>query len=107
LAQIVKNEGNRADLSIRERFGLTLQWFHSILRHANLAVGELQTGHPDEAFESLQRALIVAGVCLGELASMMDQVDLCDGAAKPETVQLPQTQPPTRVRSEKTSPSTK
>jgi hypothetical protein len=92
LAQIGKNEGNRADLSIAERFGLTLQWFHSILRHANLAVGELQTGRPDEAFESLQRALIVAGVCLGEIASMMDQVDLFDGTPKQQAAPLPQAQ---------------
>ena len=96
LAQLGKNEGNRADLSVGERFGLTLQWFHSILRHANLAVGELQTGRPEDAFDSLQRALIVAGVCLGELASMMDQVDLTKGAATKETAQLPQSQPSER-----------
>ena len=93
LAQIAKNEGNRADLSIEERFGLTLQWFHSILRHANLAVGELQTDRPDEAFESLQRALIVAGVCLGEIASMMDQVDLCKTGAPRQDAQLAEGQP--------------
>lgn len=96
LVQIGKNEGNRADLSIAERFGLTLQWFHSILRHANLAVGELQTGRPDEAFESLQRALIVAGVCLGEIASMMDQVDLSDGTPEQQAAPLPQAQPAER-----------
>jgi hypothetical protein len=96
LAQIGKNEGNRADLSIAERFGLTLQWFHSILRHANLAVGELQTGRPDEAFEALQRAMIVAGVCLGEIASMMDQVDLSKTETIRDGAQLPDGQPSER-----------
>ncbi len=46
---------------------LTLQWFHSILRHLNLGLLDLQTGETAEAESALERASTVASLCLAQL----------------------------------------
>ncbi len=46
---------------------LTLQWFHSVLRHLNLGLLDLQTGEKAEAQSALERASTVASLCLAQL----------------------------------------
>jgi hypothetical protein len=57
-----------------EQFNLALQWFHSILRHLNLGISRLQSGQAASAADALDRASIVAGVCLAEMLSLMTKI---------------------------------
>jgi hypothetical protein len=71
LAELDEREGLREKSEIRERFNLTLQWFHSMVRHLNIGLAGIQNGQTNEAEDALQRASIVAGVCLAEILSLM------------------------------------
>lgn len=73
LAELDEREGLREKPEIGERFNLTLQWFHSMVRHLNIGLASLQNGQTNEAEDALQRASIVAGVCLGEILSLMEK----------------------------------
>jgi hypothetical protein len=57
-----------------EQFNLALQWFHSILRHLNLGISRLQSGQAASAADALDRASIVAGVCLAEMLSLRTKI---------------------------------
>ena len=71
LAELDEREGLREKSEIGERFNLTLQWFHSMVRHLNIGLAGIQNGQTNEAEDALQRASIVAGVCLAEILSLM------------------------------------
>ncbi len=74
LAELDERKGLREKAELSDRFNLTLQWFHSMVRHINTAIAGIQNGQADEAEDALQRANIVAGVCLAEILSLMDKV---------------------------------
>jgi hypothetical protein len=65
----------RADqLRPSEQFNLALQWFHSIIRHLNVGISRLQSGQGVSAADALDRASIVAGVCLAEMLSLRTKI---------------------------------
>lgn len=74
LAETEEREGLRDTPQVGERFRLLLQWFHSVVRHLNIGISRLQNGHPNGAEDALQRASIVAGVCLAEIVSLMNEI---------------------------------
>ena len=73
LAELDEREGLREKSETRERFNLILQWFHSMVRHLNIGIAGIQNGQTTEAEDALQRASIVAGVCLAEIVSLMGE----------------------------------
>jgi hypothetical protein len=73
LAELDEREGLREKSEISERFSLILQWFHAMVRHLNIGIAEIQNGQTSEAEDALQRASIVAGVCLAEILSVMEK----------------------------------
>jgi hypothetical protein len=75
LAELDEREGRREKPEGKERFHLTLQWFHSLVRHLNVGIAGLQNGQATEAEDALQRALIVAGICLAEMLALMGKTD--------------------------------
>jgi hypothetical protein len=74
LAELDERKGLREKPEIGERFNLTLQWFHSMVRHLNIGIASIQNGQANEAEDALQRASIVAGICLAEIVSLMGKV---------------------------------
>jgi hypothetical protein len=74
LAELDERKGLREKPELSERFNLTLQWFHSMVRHLNIGIASIQNGQANEAEDALQRASIVAGVCLAEILSLMVKV---------------------------------
>lgn len=74
LADLDEREGRREKPEPNERFSLTLQWFHSLVRHLNIAIAGLQSGQTAEAEDALQRASIVAGICLAEMLALMGNI---------------------------------
>jgi hypothetical protein len=65
----------RADqLPPSEQFNLALQWFHSIIRHLNVGISRAQHGQGAAAADALDRASIVAGVCLAEMLSLRTKI---------------------------------
>lgn len=65
----------RADhLPPSEQFNLALQWFHSIIRHLNIGISRVQSGQGASAADALDRASIVAGVCLAEMLSLRTKI---------------------------------
>ena len=89
---------DRADtLPPAEQFNLALQWFHSILRHLNLGISRLQNGQAASAADALDRASIVAGLCLAEMLSL--RTKMSDHPAEEKSVLE------NRLTSEPTSPA--
>jgi hypothetical protein len=89
---------DRADtLPSAEQFNLALQWFHSILRHLNLGISRLQNGQAASAADALDRASIVAGLCLAEMLSL--RTKMSDHPAEEKSVLE------NRLTSEPTSPA--
>ena len=74
LAELDEQKGLRDKPELSESFNLTLQWFHSIVRHLNIGIVAIQNGQTNEAEDALQRASIVAGVCLAEILSLTGKV---------------------------------
>ena len=74
LAELDEREGRRERPELGERFNLTLQWFHSLVRHLNTGIAELQNGQAADAEDALERASIVAGICLAEMLALMDKI---------------------------------
>jgi hypothetical protein len=74
LAELDEREGRREKPELNERFNLTLQWFHSLMRHLNIGIAGLQSGQADEAEDALQRASIVAGICLAEMLALRSEI---------------------------------
>jgi hypothetical protein len=74
LAELDEREGRREKPELNERFNLTLQWFHSLVRHLSIGIAGLQSGQTAEAEDALQRASMVAGICLAEMLALMDKV---------------------------------
>jgi hypothetical protein len=74
LAELDEREGRREKPELNERFNLTLQWFHSLMRHLNIGIAGLQSGQADEAEDALQRAAIVAGICLAEMLALRSEI---------------------------------
>lgn len=70
LAELDEHEGRREKPDLSERFSLTLQWFHSLMRHLNIGIAGLQSGQIAEAEDALERGSIVAGICLAELLAL-------------------------------------
>jgi hypothetical protein len=71
-ACIAETEGrDRPRESGTTNLSLTLQWFHSILRHLNLGMLSLQTGDTTEAESALERASTVASLCLAQILWLM------------------------------------
>jgi hypothetical protein len=75
LAEIEEQEGRRHTPQIPERYSRTVQWLHSTVRHLNIGIEALQIKEMETAEDSLERASIVAGVCLAELISLMEDVE--------------------------------
>jgi hypothetical protein len=74
LAETEEREGLREKPQTDERFKLFLQWFHSVVRHLNIGISRLESGQMSEAQDALERASIVAGVCLAEIVSLMSEI---------------------------------
>jgi hypothetical protein len=67
-AYVVEAEGkNHSHESGEANLSLTLQWFHSILRHLNLGLLAVQTGETVEAENALKQANTVASLCLAQI----------------------------------------
>jgi hypothetical protein len=75
LAEIEEREGRRHTPQITERYSRTVQWLHSTVRHLNAGIEALLLQEIETAEDSLERASIVAGVCLAELISLMQDVE--------------------------------
>jgi hypothetical protein len=71
LAELDERDGKREKPELGEHFDLTLRWFHTVVRHLNVGIVRLQNNQARDAEDALQRASIVAGVCLAELLSLM------------------------------------
>jgi hypothetical protein len=71
LAELDEREGRREKPGLGERYNLTLQWFHALVRHLNIAIVGIQNGQAAEAEDALERATIVAGICLAEMLALM------------------------------------
>jgi hypothetical protein len=71
LAELDEREGRREKPEPSERLNLTLQWFHALVRHLNIAIVGIQNGQAAEAEDALERATIVAGICLAEMLALM------------------------------------
>jgi hypothetical protein len=74
LAELDEREGRREKPELGERFNLTLQWFHSLVRHLNTGIAGLQSGQAAEAEDALERASIVASICLAEMLAFMGKI---------------------------------
>jgi hypothetical protein len=74
LAELDEREGRRERPELGERFNLTFQWFHSLVRHLNTGIAGLQNGRAAEAEDALERASIVAGICLAEMLALMGKI---------------------------------
>ena len=74
LAELDEREGRRERPELSERFNLTLTWFHSLMRHLNIGIAELQSGQAAEAEDALERASIVAGICLAEMLALKGEI---------------------------------
>jgi hypothetical protein len=74
LAELDERSGRREISELRDRFNLTLQWYHALVRHLNAAVTGLQKGNNLEVEDALDRASIVAGICLAEILVLMAKV---------------------------------
>jgi hypothetical protein len=74
LAELDEREGRREKPGPNERFNLILQWFHSLVRHLNMAKAGLQNGQTAESEDALERASIVAGICLAEMLALMGKI---------------------------------
>ncbi len=74
LAEIDEREGRREVPELRDRFNLTLQWYHALVRHLNTAVTGLQKGNNSDVEDALDRASIVAGICLAEILAVMTKI---------------------------------
>jgi hypothetical protein len=71
LAELDQREGKREKPEFDEHFELVLRWFHTVVRHLNVGLLRLRNNKADDAEDALQRASIVAGVCLAELLSLI------------------------------------
>jgi len=71
LAELDERDGKRERPELSDHFDLALRWFHTVVRHLNVGLVKLRDHHTGEAEDALQRASIVAGVCLAELLSLM------------------------------------
>jgi hypothetical protein len=71
LAELDQRDGKRDKPEPSERFDLALRWFHTVVRHLNVGIVRLQNNQANDAEDALQRASIVAGVCLAELLTLM------------------------------------
>jgi hypothetical protein len=74
LAELDEREGRREKPELNERFNLTLQWFHSLMRHLNIGIAGLQSGQVAEAEDALERGSIVAGICLAEMLALKAEI---------------------------------
>ncbi len=74
LAELDEREGRREKPEPSERFNLTLQWFHALVRHLNIAIVGIQNGQTGESEDALERATIVAGICLAEMLALMGKI---------------------------------
>lgn len=74
LADLDEREGRREKPELSERFNLTLQWFHALVRHLNIGIAGLQSGQTSEAEDALERASIVAGICLAEMLALRGKI---------------------------------
>jgi hypothetical protein len=74
MAELDEREGRRERPELSERFNLTLQWFHSLVRHLNIAVAGLQSGKAVETEDALERASVVAGICLAEMLALRGKI---------------------------------
>jgi hypothetical protein len=71
LAELDERDGKREKPELSEHFDLALRWFHTVVRHLNVGMVRLRNNQTSDAEDALQRASIVAGVCLAELLSLM------------------------------------
>jgi hypothetical protein len=71
LAELDQRDGKRERPELGEQFDLALRWFHTVVRHLNVGIVRLQNNQTSDAEDALQRASIVAAVCLAELLSLM------------------------------------
>jgi hypothetical protein len=74
LAELDEREGRREKPELSERFNLILQWFHSLVRHLNIGAAGLQSGDAAEVEDALDRASIVAAICLAEILALMGKI---------------------------------
>jgi hypothetical protein len=79
IAEIEEQEGRRQTPQVEERYAKTVQWLHSTVRHLNMGRSALQAGELEGTEDSLERALIVAGVCLAELIALTEDAAKLSG----------------------------
>ena len=87
LAELDEREGRREKPELSERLYLTLQWFHSLMRHLNIGIAGLQSGQVAEAEDALERGSIVAGICLAEMLTLKAEIE-APAHREPENSQL-------------------
>jgi hypothetical protein len=87
LAELDEREGRREKPELNERFNLTLQWFHSLMRHLNIGIAGLQSGQVAEAEDALERGSIVAGICLAEMLALKAEIQ-APAHREPKTSEL-------------------
>lgn len=74
LAELDEREGRRERPELSERFNLTVQWFHALVRHLNIAIVGIQNGQTAESEDALERATLVASICLAEMLALMGKI---------------------------------
>jgi hypothetical protein len=84
LAELDEREGRREKPELNERVDLTLQWFHSLVRHLNIGIAGLQSGQVAEAEDALDRASIVAAIFLAEMLALKGEIQ--PAANRPDDV---------------------
>jgi hypothetical protein len=70
IAEMEERSGRSSALLLHEKFSLTFNWFHSIVRHMNLGIARLRAGQYPEAADALDRTSVVAAVCLAEIITL-------------------------------------
>jgi hypothetical protein len=93
LAELDEREGRREKPDLSERFNLTLQWFHSLMRHLNIGIAGLQSGQVAEAEDALERGSIVAGICLAEMLALKPEIQ-SPTTREPQNPELQSAGPP-------------
>jgi hypothetical protein len=74
IAEMEERSGRSGGLLLHEKFSLTFHWYHSVVRHLNLAIARLREGQYPEASDALDRTSVVAAVCLGEIITLVKTI---------------------------------
>ena len=97
LAETQEREGLREKPQPEECFRLFLQWFHSVVRHLNIGISRLENGDVNEARDAMERTSIVAGVCLAEIVSLMNEIQGQEPVARSQNSEFRSQNPGVRL----------